>query len=285
MGVVGDKIYLGDTPVSLVKDNYFVLANPYSEQPAGPTYQFRNDPYSASLVYAVPMSEFSSLGMSNWYDNVAADIRGTGTSLPMVPTGSNYYPSSSYIVSYGGNDWSTEGYTDSGYRGLSTTYGTATTSNPVFGSSNFVVEGWFLLPSTSIGALYQAVVFGYNSGDNLLMDIRTQNNLLRYYVNTGGGAVGGGTAFTWAADTWYHIAFVRSGTNFYSYVNGTRYHNFSASGAISLGGSLDYWRIMGYNNNNDTVPILNQDFRMYIGTDKGYNTSTITPPQSIVELV
>ena len=42
MGVVGDKIYLGDTPVSLVKDNYFVLANPYSEQPAGPTYQFRN---------------------------------------------------------------------------------------------------------------------------------------------------------------------------------------------------------------------------------------------------
>jgi len=46
-----------------------------------------------------------------------------------------------------------------------------------------------------------------------------------------------------------------------------------------------FWNIMGVNsgNNNDGLRKNVQDFRFYVGTDKGYTGSTITVPDSIVE--
>lgn len=255
----------------------------YNIQPpaaaGGATFQFRNDPYSASLVLAMPMSEFSTLGITSYRQDASSLIKGTGSNVSLVPTGSVY--ASGSTCTYSTASWSAEGYTTSGaiIRDGGAMFGAPTTTTVNFASSNFVIECWILLPST--GGLFNSTVFGQSSGDYLLADISTNGNTIRFYIAGSGGPV----AETWAANTWYHLAYVRSGNNYYSYVNGTRKSNFSRVGAVP--NSPDgFWRLLGYAGDaNGSVAKTAQDFRLYIGTDKGYTGATITPPLSIVQKI
>jgi hypothetical protein len=247
---------------------------------AGPTFQFRNDPYSASLLIAMPMSQFSTLGMTSYRQDVSANIRGTGSNISLVPTGSVY--ASGSTATYSTASWSSQGYTTSGaiIRGASgAMFGAPTTTTVNFASSNFVIECYLLIPN--IGEVFNSTVFGQNSGDYLLADLSTNGNSVRFYIGGSGGPVSN----TWSANTWYHVAYVRSGNNYYSYVNGTRKNNFSRAGAVP--NSPDgFWRLLGNAGNvNDSVSKTVQDFRLYIGTDKGYTGATIVPPPSIVQQV
>jgi hypothetical protein len=81
---------------------------------------------------------------------------------------------------------------------------------------------------------------------------------------------------------YYHFAFVRSGTTKSIYVNGTRVSTTTQSGDF---GTEGHCSILGENNVNDAVGKLVQDFRVYIGTDKGYTGATITVPSSILEKI
>lgn len=262
--VVVGNTFLGDSPVAY---------NVYNE----PTYQWRNDPYSASLVLAMPFSQFSTLGMTDYKQDVSALIKGTGSNVSLKVTGSNYFPSSS-VASYSTASWAANGYTTSGYAGINTLYGAPTTTTVNFSTSNFVIECWILLPPSSIGANFNSTVFGQTSGDYLLSDISTFGDTIRFYINGAGTPQAAG----WSNNTWYHLAWVRSGNNFYSYVNGTRKHNFTVSGAVNNAPD-GFWRLLGYTDSNSTVPKTTQDFRLYIGTDKGYTGATITPPMPMVE--
>lgn len=241
------------------------------------TFQWRNDPYSSSLVLAMPFSLFPTLGMSDYKQDVSALIKGSGTNVSLAVTGSDYFPSSS-VATYSTASWAAEGYTNSGYAGRNTLYGAPSTTTVNFSTSNFVIECYVLIPPGSVSANFNSTVFGHNSGDYLLSDFSTFGNSVRFYIN------GSGTpqSSPWGADQWYHIAWVRSGNNFYSYVNGARKHNFTVSGAVS--NSPDgFWRLLGYADFNSTVPKTTQDFRLYIGTDKGYTGATITPPMPMVQ--
>lgn len=247
---------------------------------AGPTYQWRNDPYSASLVLAMPMSQFSSLGMTSYRQDVSSLIKGTGSNVSLATTGSVY--ASGSTCSYSTASWSAEGYTTSGgivQSGTGATFGSPSTTTVNFASSNFVIECWILLPAT--GGSFNSTVFGQNSGDYLLADISTNGNSIRYYIAGSGGPV----ANTWSANTWYHLAYVRSGSNYYSYVNGVRKSNFSRAGAVP--NSPDgYWRLLGYATSlGESVAKIAQDFRLYIGTDKGWTGATITPPMPMVQKI
>ena len=66
------------------------------------------------------------------------------------------------------------------------------------------------------------------------------------------------------------------------YFDGTRQYSSTPSiGSVDTNGS--YHRIMrGENTTNDGAAGNYQDLRVYIGTDKGYTGTTITPPASIV---
>jgi hypothetical protein len=259
----------------------FTATSFFNKQPvtAGATYQWRNDPYSASLVLAMPMSSFSSLGMTTYRQDVSSLIKGVGSNVSLVPTGSVY--ASGSVTTYSTASWSAEGYTTSG--AITQTggnmFGAPTTTTVNFASSNFVIEAYVLIPNVS--ATFNSTVFGQNSGDYLLADVSPPNNTIRFYI----AASGGGVAQTWSNNTWYHLAYVRSGNNYYSYVNGVRKSNFSRAGAVP--NSPDgFWRLLGYaGSNNDSVPKTTQDFRLYIGTDKGYTGATITPPLSIVQKI
>jgi hypothetical protein len=244
----------------------------------GVSYQFRSDPYAASLVIAQPMSQFSTLGMTSYNQDVSNLIKGSGSEFKLVPTGSVY--ASGSTTSYGGNSWSNEGYTNSGAHVAGAMFGAPTTTALNFASQNFVIEAYILLPDTS--ALYNSTILGQNSGDYLLADISTYSNSIRFYIAGSGGVVATGA---WTGNQWYHVAYVRSGNNFYSYLNGTRRNNFSRAGAVP--NSPDgFWRLLGYaGNSNESVPKTTQDFKVYLGTDKGYTGATITPPLSIVQKV
>lgn len=274
--VTGNKIYMGSTEI--VKSYLGTTQVDYYPQSKGTNWVVRTDAYSSSLVLAMPMQLASNLGMTNYYDDISATIKGTGSNYKLVPTGSGI------LTTTGSVKFPSDGYQTALYIGYNSAgvdaqvLGTITTTAANFGSSDFVIECFINLPSTSIGGLYNSNVFGQNSGDYLLADTSTFGSSIRFYKNGGGGPV----SVTQTANQWVHVAYVRSGNNFYSYWNGTRYGNFSAAGAVN--NSPDgFWRILGYAESSyECVPKLVQDFRLYIGTDKGYTGATITAPQSMI---
>jgi len=109
MPEVSNRIFLGSTEVIGFYDNKVIGINPYTEPST--VIQFRNDPYSASLFLAVPGSQFSTLGMSSPLQDVSALIKGVGTNVSLISTGSGQLYASSSVLNYSGSNWATEGYT------------------------------------------------------------------------------------------------------------------------------------------------------------------------------
>jgi hypothetical protein len=254
----------------------------YNIQPpaaaGGDVFAFRSDPYSANLFLAVPGSEFSTLGMSSPLQDVSALIKGTGSNVSLISTGSGQLYASSSVLNYSGSNWANEGYTTALVTSGQKNLGALPWSQLNMGDTNFVVE-MFLAPVAPNWANppFQLHIFGHNGGDSLLLQWSTANTV-RYYMN------GSPLNFTLNATlgNYYHFAFVRSGTTKSIYVNGTRVSTTTQSGDF---GTEGYCSILGENNVNDAVGKLVQDFRVYIGTDKGYTGATITVPSSIVEKI
>lgn len=246
--------------------------------PSAPVYQFRTDPNSGNLFLAVPGSQFSSLGMTSPLQDVSALIKGSGTNVRLISTGSGQLYASSSVLNYSGSNWVDEGYTTALVTANQKNLGALTWQMLNMGTTSFVVEGFIApVPPDWANPPFQMHIWGDTSGDSLLIQWSTGNQL-RYYMN--------GTALTFnlidTQNNYYHFAFVRSGTTKSIYLNGTRVATTTQSGDF---GTEGYCSILGFNGVNDAVGKLVQDFRVYIGTDKGYTGSTITVPSSIVELV
>lgn len=273
----------------MIVQPFSYLQTTLAAAPAGPTYSFRNDPYSASLVVACPYSLFTTLGMTNFYDNCAGAIR-TGTfsnGYVLVPTGSNvgsagpqFYPSSSQYVSSGSFNFNNNGYSTalmiSGSQNAGVIASPATNAN--VNGNNFVVECWFNFKGGTFTAPpFNAFFAGDPGGDAFLLDYANASSTFRFF-----GALGDNDPGTWTPKTnnvWFHVAWVKSGTNKYIYFNGTRIGN--GTGTIN---NPTLIRLLGNSagNNNDGYGKLIQDYRFYVGTDKGYTGATITVPDSIV---
>jgi hypothetical protein len=95
------------------------------------------------------------------------------------------------------------------------------------GSSNFTIEGWVnysALPSS--GSLYSlGGKWGAQGVWSYLATFRNNGGTyqLTFFYSTDGSSVSSvGVNWTPSISTWYHLAFVRSGSNFYFFVNGTQ---------------------------------------------------------------
>jgi len=282
MPEVSQQIFLGSTELIGVYNDKVIGINSYS---IGAPFAFRNDPYSASLFLAVPGSEFSTLGMTSPLQDVSSLIRGAGSNISLISTGSGQLYASSSVLNYSGSNWVDEGYTTAtvtrNEKNLGAlTWTMCTGSNGIgMGNQNFVVEG-FIAPVTpdwgaGPSAPFQLHIFGDNSGDSLLLQW-SFGTTVRFYMD----AVALNFTLNKTLATYYYFAFVRSGTNKYIYVNGTRVASGTFSGDFDSEG---FNSILGFNGANDAVGKLVQDFRVYIGTDKGYTGATITVPSSIVQ--
>jgi hypothetical protein len=293
MPEVSQQIFLGTDQLFGFYDNKWVGINSYEQAPP-PVIQVRNDPYSASLVTAQPFSIFSELGMTSYTQSIDGLIR-TGNlansyNLRATSSLASYTFASASVVSSGSGayDWAAEGYTSSISQENSSNAGVIRTATNNIGSSNFVVEFWFN-PRQNHGAGPSAPFHMWCFGSDVFTDYVTIeysfDNTFRFYIN---GDTTWSTTPSWTdtLGTWYHVAFVKSGTNAYVYLNGNRI-GVGTRAATVLTPPSGMWELVGVNNgnNNDGLRKNVQDYRVYIGTDKGYTGSTITVPLSIVETI
>jgi hypothetical protein len=248
----------------------------------GATYAVRNDPYSASLVLAMPYSNFSELGMTAYTQSLDGLIR-TGNqanSYQIRQTGSAafLYPSAS-TVSFSASLWSDEGYTSSMAIQNAQSAGTYVST---IGSQNFVMEFFINVQAASFGLPpFHGHIFGTTGGGAGEITIQYSSTpQFRLYINgTNTWSTTPNYNLGFSNQNWKHVAIVKSGTNVYVYVNGTRIG--VGTRALSWPNSTAF--VLGTTSNNDGLFRLIQDCRVYVGTDKGYTGATITVPQSIVD--
>jgi hypothetical protein len=286
MAEYGTIAYLGNIEInaaSLFLQNTPVLFNTFELQTQ---YVVRNDPFSSSLQLAIPGTQAANLGMTSYRDDIALVIKGTGNARNTTPSGSGQlYPSSS-LVSSGSYNWQADGYETSLFiSGAQNLTSIPTQSLIPFGSQSFVFEGWFNYKSAidPITPPFNQFFFGNNSGDSILMDLSSGDGYqYRFFMEgVGNGVIKSPSNYT--QNIWYHLAFVRTPTSQSIYLNGNRIANASRSnGSVPYAGGQTDWDVLGSTSISDGGAKLVQDVRLYIGTDKNYTGSVITPPDSIL---
>lgn len=269
------KYYLGETPLSI---------NPFTD--LGPQFSVRSDAYSGSIKLAIPYSNYSELGMQAYSSSIDGLIR-TGVisdsyMLRMTSSAASYSFASASVVSSGSSyDWSAQGYTSSLSLYNDSVAGALLVSSADISSQNFVVECWYRKTENFTNPPFHKQFFGQNSGDFVLNSYST-GNVFRFFVN-GVNTWSTTPNATLVNNTWYHVAFVKSGTSVYVYLNGNRIGVGTRASSVNQSG-ITFWNIIGQvGSNNDNLGGNIQDYRFYIGTDKGYTGATITVPQSIVQ--
>lgn len=248
----------------------------------GATYTYRNDPYSASLVFATPGSQFSSLGMTYGWSDVSANIRGNGSNKTVNT-------SASLQTAVTPNNFSTVYDTSLNM--------TASSGNPApsifsqndtdfsFGSGDFTIELWFNPGTTTTQRriFFQKYTTGVIASSMLFFNIGLNGtNTIAIAYDGGGGETFAQSAATasLSSNTWYHIALVRNGsTNFRAYVNG----NGTACGSAvnrTLNTNTIPAFLLGGNYNLPYTDSYIQDYRIYKGVAK--YTASFTPPESMI---
>lgn len=264
----------------------------------------RTDPYSASLVYAVPGALFDGLGQQSVRSDISSYIRGTGASLTdaQLPLTSSFTGSlSGSFTAYSGSvKWA--GYSTSlGVSGALCIYATASNDDKFsFPSQDFTVEAWIAYATASVvqginppfsgpegqnGTLY----YNYEGGMGFLSN-GTDNSLpgVRFVIRTDAGAdiYYDSAILNRSAYTWYHIGAQRSGSLFSSLWSGSAVQSFTYSGNLATGSAASASLFYIFNTPYDKLKQhFYQDFRIYNGIAKYPNAnsgSTYTTPDSMI---
>lgn len=254
--------------------------------PAGPQYTVRTDAYSGSVQLAIPGNQFADapISMSYYYSDISAVIRGTGTNLVAAPTGS-----ASEFKSDTPTNFSANGYTTSLFTQDAGSWAQISPTALNISNNQFVFEGWFYFTEIwnqppfwhSFARQRDGVADdlfidigngGIAKGTGLSVRMRIVLNGTQFFTST----------FSVVLNTWTHLAWVRSsGGALYGYVGGTQRSLGTSTATIGTSGLI---RILGGNSAaNDGQAATHQDLRITVGTDRGYNTATITPPSSIIQ--
>lgn len=155
-----------------------------------------------------------------------------------------------------------------------------TLPTPTFSSSNFVIEGWFYLTTITSGI---QVLWSARSSESVIggptIAITGSSGQLAYYIANSSATAwevsGTQSGLSLAANQWQHIALVRSGSSVRLYVDGTGGTAVSVPGSIGTSG--DFSLMAGTAIGAQEVTGYVDDFRITIGTDRGFS-STITVP-------
>ena len=255
------------------------------KQTAAPaaSWYVTSDTYASYVKLAMPGTQVSQFGMSTYYSDISSTIRGNGSNISLVASGSGtnpqIYPSSS-VVSSGSYSFSTRGYQTSTFTSGSQNAGYIASGVLTFGTNPFVIEYWIDYSAPGFTAPpYNKGISGPGNSPNVF-DFPGTVPRYRVILND--------TQYFFpqaqAQNTWYHIAYVRTaGGSLYLYVNGVR-----SSTTFSIGTSLSVnagaYHLMGLNSGtvNDGAPSRFNDLRITIGSDRGYTGATITVPNSII---
>lgn len=226
----------------------------------------------------VPSAAFpeASLGTDPFFNRVAL-------LLHMDGTGSTFVDSSALLRPVAANGNATQSAAQSKWGGKSGLFdGTGdylTAGNIPLGTADFVIEGWFYLPSLPSGGTF-TTLFAHRpdtssvGGACLVMN---GSSLLYFIAGTSGWQVSGtSTGLSVSANNWMHIALVRSGNQCRAYLNGTGGNAVSVSGEIATSGSFSI--MAGAADGGQAVTGYCDDFRVTVGSARRYTGATITVP-------
>jgi hypothetical protein len=251
---------------------------------SGPA-SIRTDIYSASLVYAAPGSQFSTLGMTSFREDISQLIRGTGTGYGVLPS-----TGSGVVSSYTGSLFS--GYNTAIQLSGSVNNGAfaGTDTNIQFPTQNFTIETWINQATASIKDVDQGFndspwYFQYENGVGFAStEVLAGYPGTRFLVITAAGSqlYLDSNSYGKSAGVWYHNAVQRSGSAFNSLFNGECTQTFTA--AVTLKSGSDAFQI--FNREDATMSTTRyQDYRIYNGVAK-YGSlvsgSLYSVPQSMV---
>ena len=111
--------------------------------------------------------------------------------------------------------------------------------NTNFGSGNFTIEGWLYLNTTGIYQVFFSRTLASSSGYGGTWIRVTDTNVLQAAFSSGTSAhdivITCSTALS--ASTWYHVAYVRNGSTFTIYLNGTSNGTATTSATMSSAGN------------------------------------------------
>ena len=154
-----------------------------------------------------------------------------------------------------------------------------------FGSGDFTIEGYISTRSTGVSRIIANFIAPTaTTGADLgwILGI-SSSNILEGVLFNGTSAVGLIQAGTVAANTWYHVAYVRSGTNFYLFLNGTQVGTATGSGAHNSNAS---WNIsIGYGHSAGTQYFNGVISNLRITKGTALYTSGFTPPTTPLSTV
>lgn len=178
------------------------------------------------------------------YSNVALLLHGNGTNGSTTITDNSPTPKTATV--FGGAQISTAqskwGGASLYYDGAGDYIRYASHSDFEFGSGDFTVELWVRKGAAGT----EQVFLSYGPDEQstayapLLLMRFNSNNTIQAYCNTSvtASAVFGNCASSAtfsSTSTWYHVAYVRSGSNFYLFVDGTQVASATSSNTIGSG--------------------------------------------------
>lgn len=160
----------------------------------------------------------------------------------------------------------------------------AATSALEFGANNFTIEFWWYPTSTARQALYHgslgadwSVGIDYSSIGTQKIGIWASSNGTTWnLINSDAGGNGTGSV-TPTQNAWNHVAFVRNGTNWRLYINGTVSVNITGlSGTIVTRST--YPKVIGMWFNSSSYPLSGYISNFRIVTNTALYTAAFTPP-------
>jgi hypothetical protein len=237
----------------------------------GGQIQFRPDANAANLVWAQPGALFTTLGMSNYYDEVAYLIKGSGSAKTPITT---YLSQNTTYIKF-----PSDGYSQS-IEFYGREYNTDDTDME-FGSGNFTIEFWWnpVAGNDPDQAWFWKYVGGSIATSELFFDLAGRRMRV--------AAVGGGAEsffqtdeLSWTSNQWYHICLQRSGSSWLITRDGVNPGNGSATISRTLNSTSTPAQLMGFSTNFTNERRI-QDFRIYKGVAK-YGGAEFTPPPSMV---
>jgi hypothetical protein len=275
---------------------------------AGPI-SLRTDPYSASLVYAVPGAQFgSTYGQESFRSDISSYIRGTGTSftdaeLPLtssgVPFGKGTFTASLESVALWSGYPSAIEISGSNGSGSLCIEAPPNSSQFEFLSQDFTIETYINYQNSSSiyspnqgpgnvnAAMYWQYAenpipgFGFNTNG-----IANQDPGVRFliFASNGSSIYYDSNVLPRQANQWYHFGCQREGSTFTSLWSGSAVQSFVFAGNLGTGSLNTPFYIMG--TGYDAVKCHRyQDYRIYNGAAKysGITSgSTYTQPLSMV---
>ena len=267
-------------------ENFSLDASNWTEpKPNFSQLTFRTDAYSSFLKLAIPGSAFTGL-ITDGFDDVHADIVGSGTNIQYELTGSapEAYLNNMHVK------WGADGYGTSVFTQDAGQWGTATETQLNWSSSDFVIEGYVYMNETfarppfwKVAVRHDKYFVSADFGNPNPVVAGSMRMRLTLETSVKGQTQYVSTNVSYNLNQWYHVAWVRTGNQLRYYFDGNNVYDTSFSGGSINTNGTPYRIMSGESITNDGAAGSWQDFRVYIGTDKGYTTETITPPLSMIK--